>query len=302
MKRLAVFVLIILGLGLGLGLAPAVAAASHTILVLPVDGTADAATRAKLTARIVKLSKGLDGQVSTAQATFADTALAVGCEPQAPGCSEQVIATLGVDELVWATATQERGQTKLVVRRTMKGAATRELSMTIAWDDAPARIDAAMAPLFTPSSAAPESAVSGPTAPTPGPRIAPPSPTGEIVPEQVPPGRAGDHRDRTAGIAFAAGGGVALVLGLALWGSYASLQESIDNHPTSSRGDFDDLKALEDRAATYAITGDCLVVVGLAAGGLGAYYLYRDHRRHIAVTPAPIGNGAGLTLTIPGGL
>ena len=97
-----------------LGLAASAAAAPHKVLVLPVDGNADAATRTKLTAHIVRLAKGLDGEVGTAEATFADTALAVGCDPRAPRCSDEVIATLAVDELVWGTATRDGGQTRLV--------------------------------------------------------------------------------------------------------------------------------------------------------------------------------------------
>ncbi|HMG56230.1 MAG TPA: hypothetical protein VK601_22175, partial [Kofleriaceae bacterium] len=85
--------------------APA-AAAVHKVLVLPVDGALDPATRGKLTAELARLARGLDGQVATGSATFADTALAVGCEPRAASCADEVMATLGVDELVWATATR----------------------------------------------------------------------------------------------------------------------------------------------------------------------------------------------------
>jgi hypothetical protein len=122
-----------------------------------------------------------------------------------------------------------------------------------------------------------------------------------------PPGSAGspgssNHHDRNVGIVCAAGGGAALVLGLALWASYASLQTSIDDHPTRTRSDFEDLRSLEDRAGTYAIAGDVLVVAGLAVGGLGAYYLLRHPQQRVVIAPSPIGHGAGLTLSIVGGL
>lgn len=293
MTRLAVVVLAAMGAMGALGFGTPAAAAPHKILVLPADGNADAATRTKLTTQIVKLSKGLDGQVATAGATFADTALAVGCDPHAPGCSDQVLATLGVDELVWATATKDNGQTRVVVRRATKGVPPREISMTIAPSDSTDRIDAGMAPLFSAPAAKPESV------PPPGVAVAPLASGSPAGPDQVPsPELPEANHERTMGIAFATGGGVALVLGLALWGSYGSLQDKIDTHMTTTRRDFDDLKALEDRAATYAIAGDCLVLAGLAAGGLGAYYLYRSHQHRIAVTPAPVANGAGLTLTL----
>jgi hypothetical protein len=278
------------------------AGASHKILVLPVDGTADAATRTKLTAQIARLAKSLDGQVATAEATFADTALAVGCDPRAPSCSDEVMATLGVDELVWGTATKDAGQTKLVVRRAARGLPPRDVSTVIAASDSPERIDAGIVPLFAPPGAAPEPSVLPPATPGPDAPVAAPPGTGAAA-GPVAPGPEDDHRDRTVGVAFAAGGGVALVLGIALWASYASLQDSIDRHATNTRGDFDDLIALEDRAGNYAIAGDVLVVAGLAAGAVGAYYLVKDHRRHhLAITAAPIPHGAGLTLTIMGGL
>jgi hypothetical protein len=287
-----------------LGLTRPAAAAPHKILVLPADGNADAATRAKLTAQVVKLAKGLDGQVATAEATFADTALAVGCAPEAAGCSDQVLATLGVDELIWATATKDGrgggGQARVVVRRATKGAAAREVSTTLAAGDPAERVDAGMAPLFAPTAATPDSPTKPPALPArPGTAA---GTTEGVAAQPLPPVSPEERADRNTGIAFAAGGGVAVVLGLALWASYSSLQDSIDTRTLNDRADFDELTALEDRAGTYAIAGDFLVLAGLAAGGVGAYFLYRYHQHRITVAPVPMASGAGLTLTILGGL
>lgn len=292
--------------------APA-AAAPRRILVLPVEGTAAEATRARLTARILRLARALEGQVSVAEATFSDTALAIGCRPQAPGCTDEVIATLGVDELIWGTATGDGAQTRLVVRHAAKGAASREAWATIAADDPADKIDPSISPLLlarrgraepAPTSTAGPERAAEPTAAEPT-RASEPR-AGITEPEREPaPGPAGpsDRRDRNLGIAFAAGGGVSLGLGIALWASYASMQRTIDGHPTRTVADFEALRALEDRAATRAIAGDLMVALGLAAGGLGAYYLYRSHRPHrVAVSPAPIGNGGGLAVTWIGGL
>jgi hypothetical protein len=333
---------------LTLGLAGSAAGAPNKILVLPVDGAADAATRARLTTRIVRLARTLDGQVATGETTFADAALAVGCDPSSAGCSEQVIATLAVDELVWGTTTKidrrsqiagggdpdgsaggaggkaPRGidrQIRLSVRRATRGLPAREVLITITPGEPMERVDAAMAPLFGPPRAAgePESTPGAPTAPiassepAPGPSApredgapiasAPPGVPGKAPGVDGPrdtPAPVGDHRDRNLGIGLTVGGGGALVLGLALLGSYASLQGRIDDHDTGNRDDFDDLTTLEDRAARYAIAGDVLVVAGLAAGSVGVYYLYRNHKRRVVVAPTPMGAGAGLTLTILG--
>jgi hypothetical protein len=283
------------------------AAASHKILVLPVEGAIDAATRNRLTADITRLARSLDGQVASGSATFGDTALAVGCEPRAASCSDEVMATLGVDELVWGAASRDRGQIRLVVQRAARGAAVREVSMTLASGDGDDRIAAGIAPLFAPasmppggeptptprSSAPPPPAVAAAQAP-PGPRADPgPSPP-------AAPGSGDDRRDRKLGIALAAAGGGSLVLGLALWVSFSSMQDSIDHHATRTPDDFRDLRALEDRASSYAIAGDVFVIAGLVSGGLGGYLLYRDHRRHVTIAPAPA--RGGMMLAVTGGL
>lgn len=292
-----------------LALAAPAAAASHKILVLPVDGTADAATRAKLTAEVARFARSLDGQVATGNATFADTALAVGCAPQTARCRDEVIATLGVDELIWGTASRDGAQIHLVVRRATKGAPVRELSTTIAPGDSGDRIAAGIAPLFAPPGSAPS-----PDAAAPGPTGSPPEPTPALATEAAAPasdptqpgpapGPTDDRRDRTVGIALASGGGLGLVLGFALWASYSSLQGSIDSHRVNTFADIQDLKALEDKASTRAIAGDVFVLAGLVAAGVGGYYLYRDHTRHgVAIAPAPIAHGGGLTITLIGGL
>lgn len=288
--------------------APA-AAAGRKVLVLPVDGAVDAATRSRLTADVARLARALDGQVATGSATFTDTALAVGCDPRAPSCADEVMATLGVDELVWSTATREGHQTRLVVRRAARGAARREASTTFPAGDAGDRIASGIAPLFAPPEARPSeppragAPADGHGAGAPDLAAEAGSPAGAPV-EAAPPPPAlpapDDHRGRTAGIAIAAGGAASVVLGLALWASYASLQGQIDGHPLRTRADFDDLVALEDRANSRAIAGDVFVIAGLVAGGIGAYLWYRGHRPAIAIAPAPIAHGGGVTITLIG--
>lgn len=281
------------------------AAASHKILVLPVEGTADAATRSRLTADIARLARSLDGQVASGSATFADTALAVGCDPRATSCSDEVMATLGVDELVWGTANRDRGQIRLVVRRAARGTAVREVSTTFASGEPGDRITAGITPLFAPPGAepAPSPAPAAPPPPAAAAAEAPPGATVETGPPlAAAPGPVGDHRDRTLSIALAAAGGGSLVLGLALWVSYASVQSSIDHHATRTLGDFQDLTSLEGRASTYAIAGDVFVFAGLAAGGIGGYLIYRDHKQQaVVVAPAPVAGG-GVMITLTGGL
>lgn len=278
--------------------------ASHKILVLPIEGAVDPATRSRLTADIARLARSLDGQVARGSATFADTALAVGCDPRAAGCSDEVMATLGVDELVWGVARTDRGQIRLTVRRAARGTAVREVSTTFASGEAGDRITTGIAPLFAPPNAEP----APPPLPTPPPppsaaAAATPEPAGDTGPRlAAAPAPDGDRSDRTLGIALAATGGGSIALGLALWVGYASVQDSIDHHATRTLADFRDLTALEDRASTYAIAGDLFVIAGLVAGGIGGYLFYRDHKQHgVTIAPAPVAGG-GLMIALTGGL
>ena len=274
------------------------AAASHRILVLPVEGALDAATRNRLTADIARQARSLDGQVASGTTTFADTALAVGCDPRTAGCSDEVMATLGVDELVWGAASRDRGQIRLVVRRAARGAAVREVAVTVASGDTDDRITAGIAPLFAPPGAAPAPRSSVPPPPAVAAAQVPPGPPADPGPPlAAAPGPGDDRRDRKHGIALAAAGGGSLVLGLALWVSFSSMQDSIDHHATRTPDDFRDLRALEDRASSYAIAGDVFVIAGLVTGGLGGYLLYRDRRRHMAIGPAPARGGMMLAVT-----
>ena len=64
-----------------------------------------------------------------------------------------------------------------------------------------------------------------------------------------------------------------------------------------------DLKSLEDRAGSKALWGNIFVVLGIAAGGVGGYFLWKDHKNRTAttITPAPTESGAGMTIVLRGG-
>ena len=54
------------------------------VKVMPIDGNADPALRAKLDATVQKLARSIDGKLEIGTTSFADAALAVGCDPSAP--------------------------------------------------------------------------------------------------------------------------------------------------------------------------------------------------------------------------
>src|SRR4051812_43949161 len=96
-------------------------AAPRTVIVLKTEGSADAATRTALDASILKLAKNIDGKVDAGDITLTDAAAAVGCDPAQPSCKDDVLATLGVDELIATTATTTPTGTNVTVRRLQKG-------------------------------------------------------------------------------------------------------------------------------------------------------------------------------------
>jgi hypothetical protein len=250
---------------------------AHRVIVLPVDGTADPALRAKLTQEMQKLARRIAATVNDGDTTFAETATAIGCDPQTPACADSVLQTLAVDEIVYGTASATDAGTKLVVRRVTKDAPAREASTTIAPADSPDRVEPRIAPLFPGGPKEEPVPIAG----------HPPPPIDETE---------GVINDRNIGIAAIAGGGAAFVIGLALWANESGVQSDIDKHPANTPSDFRDLKSLEDKADTYATWGNLMVITGLALGGVGAYFLWRDHHGHVVITPTATDHGAALVI------
>ena len=259
---------------LAVATAGSASAAPKKVFVLPLDGNADPALRGKLADEVRELARAGGDDVSAGDATFADTAAAVGCAPGDAKCADQVIATLGVDELVWGTATTTNGATTVVVRRAGKDAPARSVSATLQPGEGAERARRVLAPFF--GQAAP---VDTPVQPSNG---RPATSTGE---------------SRWLGRSLAIGGGVMLVLAIAMWAPEKDQQNQIDNAPTRTLADLQSLSSLENRAGKYAAAGNVLVVVGLVVGGAGAYLMWRDHRRrHTTIAPAPIDHGAAVVL------
>lgn len=256
------------------------------VLVLPLDGDADPEIRAKYSASVQRLARTLDGKVTPGDATFSDTATAIGCDPKAPACAEDVRATLGVEQLVYGSVTKEGGKLVLVVRRVAKGKQRREVTTTLETSDSPTRAEPALLPLFQ-----------EPTGEQPAEEVQPP-PSEEQPPETPaetprPPVR----RQKVLGYTAIAGGGALLLISFALWSSASGLEDDIAAYSVNDRDDFEALRDLEDKASTRAWAGNGLFLAGLAVGGLGGWLLYRDHKaQQTVVAPAPVPGGAALML------
>jgi hypothetical protein len=279
-----------LALLLLLGLTATAAAGPGKVLVLPLEGDADPGLRVKYSASVQRLARTLGGKVTAGDATFSDTATAIGCDPKTPACAEDVRATLGVDLLVYGTVSKENGKIVVVVHRVAKGKPRREVSATLEVTDAPERAEPELRPLF--QEGAPPPTSGGTTGESP--------PTPEVQPPPMPPPAetpSAPNRTKVLGYAAAAGGGTLLLISFALWSSASGLEDDIAAHPVEDHDDFQALRGLESTARTRAWVGNALFLAGLAGVGLGGWIIYRDRKaQHTTVTPAPVPSGAALVL------
>ena len=122
-----------------------------------------------------------------------------------------------------------------------------------------------------------------------------PNPAG---PQDIGPSR-GRQRLELAGMI---GGGALVLIGFMCWGSAADIQSQIDEAPTQTKPQIDNLKDLEARGDSYAAWGNVLFLGGAILGGVSTYFFIKDRRarRHATsarITPTVFDHGAGLALT-----
>lgn len=274
----------IIALTTAVALVSSVMAQSRKVLVLPIDGNAPSEQRASLDASVVKLARDkIGGNITTGDTTFSETASAVGCVPDEPGCGETVRSMLGVDELVWGTAMTANGATTVTVHRVSASRGEQTQSAVITETDGGDQAEGDIEALFAPTTGSDGSgSASGP---------------------ERPPGKSFfDTRERKLGVALLGGGTIALVIGFSLWSKAGSLQDQIDSAPTTTLAEIDALRALEDRAGSRALWGNVFVVLGAAAAGFGGYYLWKDrkNRRAATLAPAPVDTGTGMSFVLRG--
>jgi hypothetical protein len=273
-----------------IALLTSVTAGPRKILVLPLDGNAPAAQRAKLNDSVAKLAKSkLDGDVTIGDTTFDETAAAVGCDPAQPACAETVRTTLQVDELVYGSAKTEDGSTTVVVTRASEVGEPKSQISVISETDGGEAAEGNLEPLFTSSDT------------SAGSQMGSGSGSGSAT-RARPGGKFFDTKERKLGVAFGAGGAIMVIIGLAMWNSAGNLQDDIDGHPNETASEIQDLKNLEDEAANKALLGNIFFFSGLAVTAIGGYFLWKDHKNRKAanVTPVPTEDGTGLTLVLGG--
>jgi hypothetical protein len=309
----------------------------HKVLVLQSEGKADGAVRTKIDGAVLKLAKGLPAaDVSPGDTTLSDAAAAVGCKPDAQACRDEIMGMLGVDELVYTSLTPKPGGTEVEVHRAIKGGSTTDAKQVVSGAQADkldniavlfggvkagdafvppgTKPDTTAKPDATakPDPAQPPDTTAAPDAGTTDPKPAEPVTTAEATPpvvdaqpnpnpagpQDTAPGR-GRQRLELAGMI---GGGALVLIGFMCWGSAADIQSQIDEAPTQTKPQLDNLADLEARGDSYAAWGNVLFLGGAILGGVSTYFFIKDRRarRHATsarITPTVFDHGAGLALT-----
>ena len=292
----------------------------HHVLVLRADGNADAATRTKVDAQVLKLAKSIEGNVEAGEISFTDAATAVGCSGNEAQCRDDVLSTMGVDEVVSINVTaMPSGDTRILVHRIPKGSPIRDAQTTVpSGQPVDAKIAADIGPIFGVFAAAP------PPSTKPTPPLTPTTPPAKPVPPPPPPppssGTTGSgsaplppfgdpthapaptrtaQADSTNNVTAApngqvttpeghsnrpvvgmAIGGGMVLLAIIMWGEAASTQNDINAAPTRSPTDFRNLQDLESTGDTYATLGNLFFVGGIAVAGVSGYFFWKDRRSH----------------------
>jgi len=303
----------------------------HT-LVLKSDGTASADAKAKVDTQVLKLAKSIGGNVEAGEISFIDATAAVGCNPSESSCKDEVLATLGVDEVVVTTVDKTPTGTTVTVRRVSKSGMPKEQTTTIPAGQAPdAKLNSDIGPMFgvvqaaptpppaptttepAPTPTPPPPVDTAPPAPTPAPTPAKPVTTAQVEPtvtgapngQVAPP--ADEHVDhrRLELTGMGVGGGLVL-LSLVMWAEAGSTQSDIDNAPAKSAADLKNLQDLESQGDTYAGLGNVFFIGGLGLAAVSTYFWWRDrradHGQQARVAPTVFDHGAGVTLSFGGGL
>ena len=280
-------------------------AESHKLLVLQSEGRADAATRTKIDAAILRMAHAAEPQAAAGELSYTDAATAVGCKPDTDRCKSEVLGMLGVDEIVTTTIARKPGGLEIEVQRYARGGATRDARMLLAAGGSPDKLDG-IAPLFG-EAPAPEPPPAAPRAPAaepplfPEPAAPPLEPTAQPLPSAQPgldrPGTPRPYYE----IAGMISGGTMIALGVVLWATAANTQNEINSAPTTTGNDLAKLKDLESKGDLYANIGNGLAIAGLVVGGVATYFYVRDRRARQTATarlmPTVLDHGAGLVLT-----
>jgi hypothetical protein len=274
------------------------------VLVLPLEGKGPPSP-ARLAEVIVRVAGERGARPSLAETGLAETALLVGCDPALVPCLDAMAAALNVDHMVFGTV-RRRGRS-VIVELTVTARQQRPATVTV---DIPARsdnatVDERVAKEVTRLLEAFDIEARTPPPPEPAPPAAA-EPVATPLPPAPPPERPRSGRVPLWTWSMLAGGVVVAAAGGAVWGSGYLQQSDVDDAPTATAADLEDLRDLEDDTELRLRVGGAVAITGVVIAATATVLAVRAGRDQperqasrrlrptIAATPVP--GGAALAV------
>ena len=233
---------------------------------------------------------------TVADASLADSAFILGCDPATDACRDEVAGQLGYDRLV--IVARRDSKVEVVVRH--RGASQRKTFVVTGEGDQAglATVERDVAAMLGGRGGAGGGGVVGGDGVAGGGGVADGGGSGGDGGGGVFSGGAIDH-GRAAGVPRGAlivgiGGGALLVGGFVMWGLASATQGEIDDAPTATVADLEHLAALESDGRRYASIGNGLVIgggVAVVAAGVWVLVHRRSERAGVQIAPA-VGPGS----------
>jgi hypothetical protein len=298
---------------------PAAADDDATILIVPLSGNLTGARKglpAALTDSLELAAADAKLDAVSAQVSRGELSAVAGCADESPECFLQVADTLGASLVVVGELRVGDGG-KVTAHLSMIGTDTPRTDATFALVGAD---DSALTADFVIKAAA---FLSGKPIPKPEPDPKPdpapdlkpdtkPDPTSDPQPDPIvtPPPNRDDGFDigRARGYSWAiAGGGIAVTAtGLVFLGIADGKQSDVDDHPTDTVQDLEDLAELEDSGKRFNTLGNGMLIAGGIATTVGIVLIVKqsmtvpEDRGGVAITPVPLEGGAGVVVSFEG--
>lgn len=261
------------------------ARADDKTIVVPAEaasGKVDAAVL-RAAARGVKQAAPA---ATVADASLADSAFILGCDPATDACRDEVAGQLGYQRLV--IVSRRDADVEVVVRARGGASQRKRFVVTGEGDQAGlATVERDVAAMLGGGGGGGAGDAGGGAAVGDGGGGGGAGDVG--VGGAGGGGATGGARGMPKGALIVGIGGGALVLGgFVMWGLAAATQGEIDDAPTNTAADFDHLAALESDGRRYASIGNGLVIGGgVAVVAAGAWILLTRNRERSSLQVAP---------------
>lgn len=262
--------------------AASTARADDKTIVVPAEAATGKVDDAVLRAAARGVKQATPG-ATVADASLADSAFILGCDPAADACRDEVAGQLGYERLV--IVSRRDSEVEVVVRA--RGGASQRRSFVVTSERDQAGLATVERDVATMLGADGGRAVdAGGGAAVGG---------GGAVGGAVGDATGGARGVPKGALIVGIGGGALLVGGFVMWGLASATQGEIDDAPTATTADFEHLAALEADGRRYASIGNGLVIgggVAVVAAGVWILVHGRSERAPVRIVPAVGSNSA----------